>query len=127
MNPLWVQQPGLKIRIIISENSERSLTSGMLGAGCPVLSTSCTWFHFVMLFAVWNKCQTVNQCNTRFQLTLLLAIKGATFFAAATAHEPSIYTARKKVLYISDETNPWDLHWRRLCLLQQRRDLLPPS
>ena len=64
MIPLWVQQPGLKIGIIISENGDGSLTSGMLGAGCPVLSTSCTWFHFEMLFAVWNKGQTVNQCNT---------------------------------------------------------------
>lgn len=44
------------------------------------------------------------------QFTLLLAIKGATFFAAATAHEPLIYTPKKKVLHISDETNPWDLH-----------------
>jgi hypothetical protein len=63
VNPLWERQPELKIRIIISENSERSPTSGLLEAGWPVLSTSCTWFHFVMLFAVWNKGQTVNQYN----------------------------------------------------------------
>ena len=54
VDPVWARQP-VNIRIIISsENSEKSLTSGVLEAGWPVLSTSCTWFHFVMLFAVWN-------------------------------------------------------------------------
>jgi len=62
MDPLWGRQPELKMRIIITKN-ERPLTSGVLEAGWPVLSTSCTWFHFVMLFAVWNKGQTLNQCN----------------------------------------------------------------
>jgi hypothetical protein len=63
-----------------------------------------------MLFAVWDKGQMVYQRDGIEQFTLLLAIKGATFFAAATAHEPLIYTPKKKVLHISDETNPWDLH-----------------
>ena len=89
-----VQQPGLKVRIIIRE------MEGASYFGVAWRGMACTQYflYLVPLCDIIRRLQRNLEGNTppsAQKPTFLLAIKGATFLAAITAHEPSIYMSRR--------------------------------